>query len=200
MNQSFGEKRLQKKLDKEAKRRRKIEEEAENLEKYGKQVARGIIQATIIELYEKGFVRVAHYRGLVGELVGDFEKLVGIDGSDGNVQKKSAGGRAAGALMTGGLNMLSSNIRGDLILTVVTDNQVHSISTQVGSSSTLEDIQTLVTAGKALLANRERAEKTAFTDANTGSLAGELEKLLELHKSGALSDDDFQRAKEKLLQ
>ena len=198
---SFGEARKNKRLAKQAKRQiqvnAQLRQEAENLEKYGKQIDRGQIESTFVELYEKGYVRIARFKGL--KLVGDFEKLVSIDGSDGNVQKKSAAGRAAGAVLTGGLNMLSSNIRGDLILTVVTGTKVHSISTQVGSSTELEAIHRLKTSGKALLSGLEAAKSSISNESTILSLSGELEKLVKLRDSGALSDDEFQRAKEKLL-
>lgn len=64
----------------------RLAQEEEILRLYGKQVTRGRIESSVVELYEKGFVRVLKLKGF--DLVGDFEKLVSIEGFDGNIQKK----------------------------------------------------------------------------------------------------------------
>ena len=201
MTPSFMEKRRAKKQRVQASRDRAVQaqlaEEQEILRLYGKQVTRGRIESSVVELYEKGFVRVLKLKGF--DLVGDFERLVSIEGFDGNIQKKSAAGRAAGFVVTGGLNMLASNIRGDMTLQVVTESNVHSISTQVGGQSELESLHRLQTVGKAILdGQRTRQNDTSIAHEPKG-ISTSLAELSELHQSGALSDDEFAAAKKKLL-
>ncbi len=166
------------------------------LETYGDPVARGRIGVFVVELYGKGFVRVLTAQG--SKMVGEYEKLVAIDGSDSNVQKKSAAGRAAGAVLTGGLNMLSSNVRGDLILVLVTDKKTHTISTQVPDKYELEVFHTLRTSAQAILGANDgaNADQASTESADTVS---RIEKLAELHATGVLTDEEFSQAKRKLL-
>lgn len=169
--------------------------EAEEVEKYGKQLARGSIGEKAVELFEGGYVRVLTLRGYVTMVPGPFEKLISIDGSDRSVQKKSAAGRAAGFVVTGGLNMLASNIRGDVILTVVTDKTVHTLSTQVPSNSNLESLHRLLAVGRSILSShQENGNGTVVA-----SVAEQIEKLAALYQSGALTDEEFQRAKQQAL-
>lgn len=201
MTPSFMEKRRAKKQRVQASRDRAVQaqlaEEQEILRLYGKQVTRGRIESSVVELYEKGFVRVLKLKGF--DLVGDFERLVSIEGFDGNIQKKSAAGRAAGFVVTGGLNMLASNIRGDMTLQVVTESNVHSISTQVGGQSELESLHRLQTVGKAILDGQRKRENDTNIAQEPKGISTALAELSELHQSGALSDDEFAAAKKKLL-
>ena len=166
------------------------------LETYGDPIARGRIGVFVVELYGKGFVRVLTAQG--SKMVGDYEKLVAIDGSDSNVQKKSAAGRAAGAMLTGGLNMLSSNVRGDLILILVTDKKTHTISTQVPDKYELEVFHTLRTSAQAILSANNEADADQTDNASADTVSA-IEKLAEMHATGVLTDEEFSQAKQKLL-
>lgn len=173
------------------------DEERELLARYGKQLTRGRVGVSVVELYEKGFVRVLEVKGL--RMIGDFEKLVAIEGFDANIQKKSAAGRGAGFVLTGGLNMLASNLRGDMTLQIVTVSRVHSISTEVGGQSELESLRRLQTVGKAILESQQKTESPTRTRQEHKGISGALAELSELHQAGALSDEEFSRAKKKLL-
>lgn len=97
--------------------------------------------------------------------------------------------------MTGGLNMLASIIRGDMTLEVVTESNVHSISTQVGGQSELESLHRLQTVGKAILSSQQKQENgTSITQEPKGIISPELAELSELHQAGALSDEEFSAA------
>ena len=73
-----------------------------------------------VTIYERGFVKVA---GLLS-LSAPPEKLLTIEATS-DVGKKSGPGRAAGAMMTGGLNLLTSNKRGDVYLLISTDKNTY---------------------------------------------------------------------------
>lgn len=149
-----------------------------------------------IFLYQRGFVLVRGFtqdrnRNLVPE------KLIAIS-SDSTLAKKTGIGRGLAALASGGTNFLLSNsYRGELILTIVTDSQVHSISHNVDSDGEIRSVQRLVTTGNALI---ESNSNNSATEAPAeSSLSDELERLNKLFQEGVISEDEFAKAKAKLL-
>ena len=189
------QKRLQaeeKKADRAAAKEKKREEEkarkAQELEKYGKEVLSEMVGLKTVKFYENGFVKVG--------MLGDFEKLTGIEGSADNLQKKSAAGRAAGFVFTGGLNMLGSNKRGDLFITISTDKGVHSLHTDAPYAHDVKSYQRIIGVGKSLLARPESPEESTRP---LQGISEEIERLAALRDSGVLSEGEFQQAKARIF-
>lgn len=186
------EKRAAKEAAKQDKARRNALEAAELQEKCGDVVISSTFKTSVITIYSKGYVSVS---GGMGLFKGTPEKLQGID-FVADITKKSGLGRGAAAVLTGGLNLLSSNKRGDAYLTIVTDRTTHSLRVEAPYATDMKNGHAIAPAGQALLNASGIATVTVTNDSD---IAGQLEKLSNLHKKGILSDDEFAAAKSKLL-
>ena len=197
VNAPEPEKGLQdRKAQKEAKKREKQElsqqKKRQDLETYGKEIASEALGGKIVKFYDRGYVKVG--------LIGSPEKLLGVEGSADNLQKKSAAGRAVGAVFTMGMNVaVGSNRRGDLLVTITTDKQVHSIIHSAPYSHDLKSYHRIVSVGKSLL-QREQSQSQTNPNANNFDLTVQLKELAELKNSGVLSPEEFEKAKSKLLE
>jgi hypothetical protein len=185
-----GQKKADRAEAKEKKQEAEKARKAQELAKYGREVLSEMLGLKTVKFYEHGFTKVG--------MLGDFEKLMGIEGSGDNLQKKSAAGRAAGFVFTGGLNMLGSNKRGDLLITITTDSNVHTLHVDAPYEHDLKSYQRIVAVGKSLLDARGPREQSIQEPAPQ-SISGEIEKLVSLRDSGALSDEEFAAAKHRLL-
>lgn len=183
-----------KKSDKAEARERKREEKRElqatNEANYGKEVLFETLGLKFVRLFAKGYVRVG--------VSNTYEKLLGVEGSADNLQKKSAAGRAAGFVFTGGLNMLGSNKRGDLFLTITTDRKVHTIHVESPYAHDIKSFQRIVSVGKSLLAGSQESSPLQ-AESTKVSVSEELERLVALRESGVLSEEEFQKAKGQVL-
>jgi hypothetical protein len=191
-DQLRAEKKAQKLDAKELKASNRREQKAKDLDMYGRQVASEGTTMGTISIYDKGYVKV----GGVFLGGGKFEKLKSFEVFNNNLTKKTGFGRGATAVLTGGLNLLSPNTRGNIIVTIVTDVQVHTgeLLPQVQS---IRSINVLQAAANAVLDSLARAASPAYSQGE--SLSESLEKLVRLRDSGALSTDEFEKAKSKLL-
>jgi hypothetical protein len=145
-----------------------------------------------VKVFKNGYVKV-----------GDrpLEKLISVSASMENLGKKSAAGRAAGFLVTGGLNMLSPNKRGDVTLTIATEHKVHVIHTDYPTETQIKGVLAVETAGKAAI-SRQKSQVNAADNhgfSGTRDIGQSLESLAELHSKGQLTDDEFTAAKKRLL-
>jgi hypothetical protein len=164
---------------------------------YGEQLGRGQLGADVVALFANGYVQVLRNNGGF-KLVGEVEKLVAIQATA-SYQKKSATGRVVGALVTGGLSLYSSNNRGDLLLTITTDKGVHSVLSQRPSQTQIERLFELEAIGNSIL---EKTRATPEPDSGTTSvesLPAQLASLVQLRDSGALSEEEFDEAKKRVL-
>jgi hypothetical protein len=191
-DQLRAEKKAQKLEAKELKASNRKEQEAKDLEMYGRQVASEGTTMGTISIYDKGYVRV----GGVFLGGGKFEKLKSFEVFNNNLTKKTGFGRGATAVLTGGLNLLSPNTRGNIIVTIVTDDKVHTgeLLPQVQS---IKSINVLQAAANAVLDSLAKSESR--TPLQGESLSESLEKLVSLRDSGALTIEEFEKAKSKLL-
>lgn len=170
----------------EATEARKAELEAQ----FGRKVLDTVLGGKLVEYYEKGFVRIG--------FSSTFEKVLGVEGSADSLQKKSGAGRAVGAVLTMGANVaLSSNKRGDLLVTITTDKKVHTLHHTAPSAYDLKAYQEIVAVGKSLIEQNSRQEVPQSQ--TPASIGDELQKLVALRDSGSISDEEFARAKERLL-
>lgn len=160
---------------------------AENLEAYGKEIARESLHFKTIRFFEKGYVSIGS---------GKPEKLIDVT-TYADVSKKSGLGRGIVAVASGGLNLHSTNMRGDINITIVTDVKTHLIHVSPPSENSLSTARKIEATGKGLLARLNAGGPV--NSAPTDDLASQLAKLVDLHEAGALTDDEFTSAKAKLL-
>lgn len=189
----------EKKIAKEQKRELKLQErvnkaeakrqdQAEQVERYGREMLSEFLGFSIIQLYEKGFVRFSG---------GDFEKLLSVDLMAENLAKKSGFGRGVGAVFTLGMSLATPNTRGDLIVTIVTDKKARTFE-MLPDENNLKTSQRVTQIANTILKMNNVPEKES-SGSSASDLGDGLEKLVKLHKSGALSDAEFAKAKKKLL-
>lgn len=182
--------KLKAKAAKEADRRA---QEAEELEMYGREVAAEMLTMGTIRIYEKGYVRVG---GLFMN-GGNFEKLKSFEVFNNNLTKKTGLGRGAAALVTGGLNLLSPNTRGNIIVTIVTDANVHT-GELLPQVQMIRSVNILQAAAQSVLESNAVERSSPIPQGD--DLSASLERLVKLRDSGALSQEEFEQAKSKLLQ
>ena len=172
----------------------KSEREAE----YGHQTASHMFGTKWVHIYSKGYVQVRDAVALKSSA--PFERLLAID-SQADVTKKSGFGRGAAAVVTAGANLSSSNMRGDVYLTIGTDKTTHALRAKPTTES-VRAAKALEVAGKAAIAaaNTRTATSTATPPtAVQPDAADQLKKLADLHAAGILTDDEFAAKKADLL-
>ena len=160
------------------------------LEIHGEEVFRGHVCGARIHIYDKGFVQLGK-PGLV-----PIEKLRLITSSS-SVNRKTGIGRTAAAGLTLGMSLAASSNRGYLSLVVVTDRESHEFSSTNPENSELAQADAAVAMGQAVLDSLNKV--SAPPQQQTSSVADEIAKLASLKDSGALTDEEFQVAKQRLL-
>lgn len=168
----------------------------EELERYGTEVASGVFGGKTVRIYDKGYVAIA---GLFGGGA-TTHRLLSIEASS-DVTKKSGTGRAAAAMMTGGLNLLGSNKRGDVYLTIVTEQQTHVLRETPPTATNMATSKKLDAAGNSVIqavsdASATRAEQGADT------AAGARERMLGLRTllhDGLITQEEYDEKRQKLL-
>ncbi|GAA4847252.1 hypothetical protein GCM10023221_27480 [Luteimicrobium xylanilyticum] len=170
----------------------------------GARVASGSVGSKSVEIYTNGYVRVSNFitKGT------PYRRLLGIE-SSADVTKKSGLGRAVGALASGGLNLMSSNIRGDVYLTIVTPNKTHQIHVESPSPSTMKAVNALVGAGKVVLGSIARSAATppATPEPSCPSAPGvaartaseRLRELAALHEQGLVTESELAAKRAAIL-
>ncbi|WP_067428823.1 SHOCT domain-containing protein [Nocardioides jensenii] len=122
------------------------------------------------------------------------ERLIGFEHDADSMRRKSATGRGAAALFTGGASLLASNNRGVVYVSVTGDrSSVRTFTTRNPSGTTLTGIRSLKAAADAILA------QTNAPQGGGASEVAQLQQLADLHRSGALSATEFAAAKKRLL-
>jgi hypothetical protein len=192
-NQLRAEKKAQKLEAKNLKQAEKQAQEAKELEMYGRQVAGEMLTMGTIRIYEKGYVRVG---GLFMN-GGNFEKLKSFEVFDNNLTKKTGLGRGVAAVLTGGVNLLSPNTRGNIIVTIVTDANVHT-GELLPQVQMIRAVNILQAAAQSVLESNAVERSSPIPQGD--DLSASLERLVKLRDSGALSQEEFEQAKSKLLQ
>jgi hypothetical protein len=182
--------KLKAKAVKEADR---LAQEAQALEMYGREVAVEMLTMGTIRIFEKGYVSVGGM--FMGR--GPVEKLKSFEVFNNNLTKKTGLGRGAAALVTGGLNLLSPNTRGNIIVTIVTDANVHT-GELLPQVQMIRSVNILQAAAQSVLESNSKETPAAVTQGD--DLSASLERLVKLRDSGALSQEEFEQAKAKLLQ
>ncbi len=169
-------------------------------ENYGSVVVSRGFATKWITIYSQGYVQVSSG---MGALKGRVEKLLDIFGET-DITRKSGLGRTAGAVLTLGANvLLSPGQRGNVYLTITTDWDTYSIMWSRPDSQSIKTMNELVSAGKSVIARANAASNSAVSNQVTApsspDLATQLGNLAQLRESGVLSEEEFEKAKAKLL-
>ena len=164
---------------------------------YGKVVVQCFFGSANIKIYSKGFIQIAKGLGLFKN---EIEELISIDG-EAQITKKTGLGRAAAAVVTMGVNLASPNQRGNLILTITTNRDVHVLFHQMPFAHDIKGMHELISAGKAVIASRAKGLSNGSRDVGmeVQGLGDQLRDLVQLRQEGLLSDEEFELAKKKLL-
>lgn len=167
------------------------------------EIASGKVGWTKVRIFKSGYVTIND---------GVPEKLMAISSSV-NVSKKTGAGQAIGqtALFLGSAGVLSggtSNRRGDVYLTIVTELKTHSLHEDLNSvSASLKNYESektvleLEAAGNAALNQLQNfGNEINEMASNPFSLSEELSNIKNLYDSGVLTKEEFEKAKHKLLE
>ena len=179
----------------------KAKEKADMLQNYGNVSAEGSFGLKYITIYSKGYVRVSNF---FKRDSGGVEKLLEIFGES-DITKKSGPGRAVGAILTSGANLLMSpNQRGNIYLTITTNVKTHSLIKDLPQKSELKAMNALVTAGKAAISAAKQAssqpqEGKKHQDSSAGAIDAQLGRLADLYKQGLIDESEFKASKKKLI-
>ena len=182
--------------------RLKRELDEKNQDNFGKLVIEGVCAGKTVRIYSNGYVRVSGFFG--GST--PYEKLLGISASA-DVSKKTAIGRGVVAAATLGANLLyTSNKRGDMYLAISTDRNTHMLHMSPPTERDMKAMHKLATAGQAILdsvgslhVTTDKSPQASRKNDGSISIADEIAKLVVLRDSGALTAEEFQAAKKKLL-
>jgi hypothetical protein len=154
-----------------------------------------------VRFYSNGYVQVKKSAP---------ELLVKITSAD-NTSSKTLPGRAISqvllAPLTGGASFMASalpNRRGVLTLTIVTDVTAHILSTNAPGDAEVKAMYEIEGIGNSLIAQRQAANESvnaasASTSAEPATISSELTKLSELLSQGVITQEEFDKAKTKLL-
>ena len=182
-----------KRAELEARVQARKDEKAQSLEAAGKEISSDLLGGKFIKFYENGYVSVSSWGG------GNPEKLVDVS-ADADVSKKTGLGRAVVGVATLGLNIgTTSNMRGDIYVSIVTEVTTHMIHVTPPSESAVKAARKIEATGKGLLTRRALVSPSTSSVAGAQDIASQLSKLVELHAAGVLSDDEFSNAKAKII-
>ncbi len=177
----------------------KAKEKREFEKKYGQISISQPFGTKWITIYSKGYVKVSSGMGV---FKGQVERLIDIFGET-DLTKKTGLGRAVGAVVTMGANIaLSPNQRGNIYLTIATDRSTHSLFWERPDASSIKTMNKIVSAGKAAIARANIGSQTPAIDATaqtSSDLPTQLANLAALKEQGILSQEEFEKAKAKLL-
>jgi hypothetical protein len=202
-NAEKAARKLAKQRAREAERAARIEREQEDEARYGRQIESQAFGGKIIRVHEKGYVRLGGVFGAAGA----YERLLSIEASA-DVGKKSGVGRGAAAVMTGGINLLGSNKRGDVYLTIVTDKQAYALRMTPPTAGNMTASKALEAAGNAVIASARAQVETATsqgslapssTSARQAGVRERLHELKQLHDEGLIDAGEYERKRVELI-
>lgn len=192
----LAEKLENKKIKEKAREKRNhelAEAKADVLKLTGSETGREVFGGKTIRFYQNGYVSL----GFIG--AGEPEKLLAIDVNV-DVQKKTGLGRAIVGVATVGLNVATtSNMRGDIWVSITTDKKMHMLHTTPPSESSVKSARKIEALAKACLSGTTGIAERRVSEIKDSDLAEQISKLKALRDSGALSEQEFVAAKAKLL-
>jgi hypothetical protein len=168
----------------------------DELRRFGRKLIQDSFAMRSIRIYEKGYVRVA--LPMMGSNA-KFEKLISIEATS-DVSKKSAVGRGVGFLASGGLTVLGSNKRGDVYLTIRTEDTVHVLHEDPPTALNLRTVKRLESVGRSVIQQPdEDPSAQAPAASEPRSAADRLRELQSLRDEGLISDDEHRAQRDRLL-
>lgn len=184
---------------------------ADEVERYGTCVYDGMFGSKTVRIYDKGYVRVAFLA--LGSRA-PFERLIDIETSV-DVQKKTGVGRAVGAAFTLGVNLASSNKRGDIWITVITDGRTHMLHEDPPNAFNIAQAKKISGIGQSVVHRASmlppgdhdqsplRVESPPLDDSQPQpgevDMADRLRRLNSLLAEGLISEDEYERKRTRLL-
>jgi hypothetical protein len=127
------------------------------------------------------------------------DRLVAVEHGADSMRRKSVTGRGAAAVFTTGASLAANNNRGVVYLRLVgADSGLHSWTKRNPTDAVLNSMRSLKAAADSVLASRSPSLEDSPA---TGSIdvASQLQRLSELHQAGDLTEEEFTRAKTRLL-
>jgi hypothetical protein len=168
----------------------------EEVQRFGNMIAEGTFDMRSVRIFDKGYVRIA---APFQRSKAKFEKLIAIEAST-DVAKKTAVGRGVAALATGGINLLGSNKRGDVYLTITTQDTVHVLHEEPPNAMNLRTVKRLESAGRSVIqAHVEDQVTVAPIGSGQRSVADRLRELESLRDEGLISDEEHGTQRDRLL-
>lgn len=178
----------------EASAKAREEEKARLLELAGDEFFEEYLGSKTIKFFTNGYVSVSMWGG------GSPEKLVDLN-VDTDISKKTGIGRAVVGVATFGVNIATtSNMRGDIYLSIVTDQRTHMIHVSPPSERDVKAALKIEATGNSLIKrSSQKATARKPTRAPSKDITKQLEQLVKLRDSGALTDSEFTKAKAKII-
>lgn len=194
-------------------------------DRYGRVIVDEYFGTSRVRITDHCFVQYG--AGLLPGKNRPYHRLLDIS-LDAQVQRKTGAGRAAGAVLTGGLNFLVANMRGDIYLTITTDEEVKVLRAEAGAHgpADMKRGHKLVAAGQAVLRQQLSGPSARPGDSHTNALqvpppnpapsgpplpapstnmplppvAERLRQLALLHSEGLITDDEFGRRRAEIIE
>jgi hypothetical protein len=127
------------------------------------------------------------------------DRLVSVEHGNDSMRRKSVTGRGAAAIATGGLSLGANNNRGVVYLRFVGETTgLHSWTKRNPTNNVLNAMRSLKAAADAVLATGARSTADTWP-VERPDTAAQLDRLNELHQSGALTDAEYVAAKARTL-
>lgn len=148
----------------------------------------------VIKFFDKSYVSVSAWGA------GEPEKLIDVTATA-DFSNKTGLGRAVVGVATVGLNIVAtSNMRGDIYVSIVTEKTTHVIHLTQPSERSVKTARKIEATGKGLVSRLNQIAHTQVASTpERFDIAEQLAKIVDLHASGVLSDEDFSNAKAKII-
>lgn len=147
-----------------------------------------------VTIYSNGFVQVS---GLMSSPAP--EKLVQIEANI-EVTKKTGIGRGVAAVVTNGWSLTTSNKRGDIYLTILTEKQTHTLNSGTPTDAEIKAVRALELAGKAVLgASGSGPAATSGDPPSEKPIPDQIRDMKALLDEGLVTQEDFDQFKKRLL-
>jgi hypothetical protein len=185
---------------------------------YGRLLVSSSFAQTNVQIFEKGFIRIGG--GTFRSPTGPAQRLISIE-SDDDVHRKHTAGRAAGAVLTGGLNLLGGNKRGEVYLTVITDEGTRVLQETQPSNDSVRIARNLAATGQTTIAAaaqnaaampvartpiksgrpapRPTQSRSSTQKPSTAAVKDRLSALSQLLADGVLTQGEHDRRREQII-
>ena len=128
------------------------------------------------------------------------DQLIAFSYDSDSMRRKSVTGRTAAAFASGGYSLAASNNRGVLYVTVTgRKTSTRTFTTRNPSNAVLSSVRAIKAVADGIHAHNP-APRSTVAPTPASDLASQLDKLVQLHTTGALTDEEFANAKRRLLE